>query len=173
MQLFAALTFSILLITNFIRKDWSALHQERIIVYNTTNESNVSIIKGNKIFHLDTFNERTYKYALKPAMLGFRTKETRLEKKSDHIFSINHKKILLLGSGNIQQQQSFPIDVLIVSNECAFRPETWFATFHPKLIVLDGSLPRWKAMKWKETLVHAGANVRWVQDSGAWIYPEL
>jgi hypothetical protein len=52
-----------------------------------------------------------------------------------------------------------------------FAPEIWHETFHPKLIVIDGSLPRWKAMKWKETLVKAGANVKWVQDSGAWIYP--
>ncbi|KAA5533135.1 ComEC family competence protein [Taibaiella lutea] len=173
MQLFAGLAFSILLVINFIRKDWIAFHQEKIIVYNTTNESNVSIIKGHDIFHIYPYNEKTYKYAIKPAILGFRVKETKPENDSGNIFYINNKKILLLGSGDIQQQQTFPVDVLVVSNNCTFEPETWFETFHPKLIIIDGSLPRWKAMKWKETLTHAGAKTRWVQDSGACVYPGL
>jgi competence protein ComEC len=171
-QLFAVLAFGILLVINFIRKDWVALHQEKIIVYNTNNESNVSIIKRNKIFHIYPYNEKTYKYALKPAMLGFHVREVKDKSNHGKIFSINNKKILLLGSGNIQQQQSFRVDVLVVSNNCVFEPQTWFETFHPKLVVIDGSLPRWKAVKWKETLINAGANARWVQDAGAWVYPE-
>jgi competence protein ComEC len=171
MQLFAALAFSILLVINFIRKDWAALHQEKIIVYNTNNESNVSIIKGKGVFHIYPYNEKTYKYAIKPAMLGFHVKDVKLKNNSGNIFYVNNKKILLLSSGDIQQQQTFPVDVLVVSNNCVFEPETWFETFHPKLIIIDGSLSRRKAMKWKETLANGGANIKWMQDSGAWVYP--
>ena len=35
----------------------------------------------------------------------------------------------------------------------------------------DGSLPRWKALKWKEQLKAHGAQVHWVQEEGAWVYP--
>lgn len=171
--LFATLTFSILMTANFIRKDWNALHQERIIVYNTNNERSIDIIQGKSIRHLFPFNEKTYKYALKPAILGFHAKETTSVNDSTGIYLINNKRILVLGAGKIKENQAFPVDALIVSDECTFEPDIWFKTFHPKMIILDGRLPRWKALKWKETLTQAGATTYWVQDSGAWVYPAL
>lgn len=171
--LFAGLAFSILFTLNAILGETTALHQEKVIVYNTNNESNISIIKGKKMSTLYPVTEKTYKYAIKPAMLGFRAIHAITADSSNNAFLINNKSVLVLGAGAIRSKESLPIDVLIVSNKCMFQPAEWVEIFHPELIVIDGSVARWKAAKWKETLTEAHVNVHWVQDSGAWIYPGM
>ena len=89
------------------------------------------------------------------------------------MFRVHHKSVLVLRSNTIQPTKPFPVDVLIVSKDCTFEPEKWFYVFHPKKIIIDGSLPRWQALKWKTILEQAGAKVHAVTLDGAWVYPKI
>lgn len=172
-HLIIGLSTAILLLVSFIWKDWNALHAERLVVYNLSNKSMIDYFKGNTVHHLDTFNLQDEKYALRAARLGFGACNEIQDIDNKDIVIINKMKILKLKRGSITGENPFPVDVLIVNKDCEFTPEKWYAIFHPRQIVIDGSLPRWKAIQWKETLRNAGANVQWVQDDRAWIYPEL
>ena len=171
--LFSSLIFAILLILNFTRKDRDTMHQERIVVYNLNKESQVDIFKGKSVLHLYPVNQQQYNYALKRALIGFHAKQETIDTTKQSLFRINGKNILLLRNSNIDTSISFPVDVLLVSNDCIFEPEKWFTIFHPKKVIIDGSVPRWKAIKWKTTLEQAGAKVHAVVLDGAWIYPSL
>jgi competence protein ComEC len=171
-QLFAGLGFAILLMLYFIKEEIAVLHQERIIVYQLSNESQVDVIKGKQMIHHYTVSNQQYKYAVSPARIGFGIHTSTIDS-SRSLFRIHNKNILLLEDGFRGNSPSFPVDVLIVSNKCDFEPEQWFQIFHPKKIILDGSLPRWKAAQWKANLQEAGAQVHWVAEDGAWVYPAL
>lgn len=174
LQFFIGLSLSIILIVNFIRKDINALEQEKIVVYNLSKESQIDLFKGKSVGHVYTINEQQYKFTLKPSLLGFRANEDSTLQLIHPVFLIHHKRVFILGKNvTFKPASYFPIDILIVSNDCIFEPEQWFETLHPKKIIIDGSLPRWKAEQWKKKLQDAGAKVHWVGNDNAWIYPLL
>lgn len=171
--LYSGLIAAILLIVDFIAKDITALKQEKIVVYNTARTTCVDIFLGKKVIPVngsDTNNKKDYRYTLAPARLGFRAVSVQKEEDND-LYRIGNASILFLKEKVNFDHQYFPVDFLVVSDKCYFAPEQWYAVFHPRKIILDGSLPRWKAGKWKEKLIRLGARVHWVQEDGAWIYP--
>jgi competence protein ComEC len=153
-------------------KDYTVLHQQRLVVYNTSGKSQADVFIGKKVTHLYAVDSSQLKYNIGPAMAGY---GVNIEKngtiETNNLFTINRATILLLGNCDIDTSASFPIDYLVVSKKCVFSPEQWFQAFHPKKIIIDGSLPRYKAIRWKDELIAAGAQVHWVQEDGAWIYP--
>jgi competence protein ComEC len=171
--LYIGLTFAILLILNFIRKDITALHQERIVVYNFNKESQVDIFRGKQTIHVYPTNDLQDRYALKSAQLGFHTSSDYTDSVHQSLFNIHDKRILLLHDTTLTEGKSFPVDVLVISKDCIFDPERWFNAYHPKKIIIDGSLSRTKAIDWKARLERSGAKVHAVTLDGAWVYPSL
>lgn len=169
--------FILLLVTgSFAWNDYSALHQDRMVIYNTTHASLADRFRGKKVNAVfpDSSAQagKHSNYILWPARLAFRATEAAVQPET--IFCIGKMKILFLNQ-DVQPATgtSFPVDFLVVSNACRFDPEAWHQVFQPRKIIIDGSLPRWKAIKWKAALAGTGIPVHWVQEDGAWIYPEL
>jgi competence protein ComEC len=170
--LLAALCLSILFTTNLIAKDIILLRQEKLVVYNTNKVSQADWFQGKKVTHLFPVDAKQLKYYLKPAMLGYGiNKEDSIVNGAGKLIMLKQTSILFLERCCVSSSGKFLIDILVLSNSCIFSPEEWFEAFHPKQIILDGSIPRWKAIKWKKQLLANGAQVHWVQEDGAWIYP--
>ncbi|MFA6060098.1 MAG: ComEC/Rec2 family competence protein [Taibaiella sp.] len=172
--LLTVLCLSILFTTDLITKDIIALRQERLVVYNTNKVSQADWFQAKKVTHLFPADTKQLRYYLRPAMLGYGiNKEDSIANNAGNLIQLKHTTILFLERCQIKPSGKFPVDVLVLSNSCLFSPEEWFETFHPKQIILDGSIPRWKAIKWKKHLQDNGAHVHWVQEDGAWIYPSI
>ncbi|WP_118974628.1 ComEC/Rec2 family competence protein [Taibaiella koreensis] len=175
LYLFASGLGSLLFLADLVIKDQAALQQKRVVVYNVARVSAADVFTGKQVRPVfpDTLPDRkTDQYTLLPARLAFRA--TAVAATQGQTCYISGKRILFLDHcAGIVPGSSFPVDFLVVSSHCAFDPEAWYYTFHPRMIIIDGSLPRWKALQWKAKLSAAGAPVHWVQEDGAWSYPPL
>jgi competence protein ComEC len=172
LYLLSALCLGIIFTTDLISKDFIALSQEKLVVYNTNKVSQADWFQGKKVTHLFPSDAKQLRYYLRPAMLGYSiNEEDSISNSTGKLIKLKHVDILFLERCHISPSARFSVDILILSNSCIFSPEEWFNAFHPKQIILDGSIPRWKAIKWKKQLQDNGASVHWVQEDGAWIYP--
>jgi competence protein ComEC len=172
--LLTAIFFGTLFVTDLIAKDITALNQERLVVYNSSKVSQADWFQGKKVTHLFPVDAKQLRYYLRPAMLGYGiNQEDSITTGAGKLVQLRHASILFLERCHLKASGKFPVDILVLSNSCIFSPEEWFSAFHPKQIILDGSIPRWKAIKWKKQLQDNGAHVHWVQEDGAWIYPAL
>lgn len=173
---FAGLAGSLLLLADMIAKDQVALRQQRVVVYNTSRNSLADVFHGKQTIPVYTGSESNPKdeaYTLLPARLGFRAMHI-IPPSSGQMYLVAGARILFLNNcAQLRQGTGFPVDFLVVSARCAFEPEAWYNVFHPKMIIIDGSLSRRKALQWRERLHAAGARVHWVQEDGAWIFPAL
>ena len=82
-----------------------------------------------------------------------------------------HKKIIRLSDGSFNDfttNTTFPVDILILSRHCCFDAEQLFHIFHPSLIVLDSSLPRYSVISLKESCLNRGIPVHDVRQDGAY-----
>ncbi len=103
--------------------------------------------------------------------MGFRISQQNNELVKSKLWEVSNKKILWLGKDlKLDSKDAFPVDFLVVSKNIKFQPELWQQVFQPKEIIIDGSLPRWKAIKWKNELQAQNLVVHWVQDDGAWVF---
>ena len=174
--LFSGLGAISLLVLSFILQDIRALQQQQIVVYNVTRQSLIEIYTGKsaKLYGADedTLDQKTRSYYLLPSRLMHRTRRViDPEIKNAPVWKIRGRSVLWWNENlHIKPGSVFPVDCLIVSNSAAFNPEIWQQTFQPSLIILDGSLPRWKAQHWKNTLTQNGTRVHWVQEDDAWIW---
>jgi competence protein ComEC len=177
-SLIAGLTCSCVLFLNLILQDISALRQDRVVVYNIARQSSVDIIRGKSVsttFKKGGMQEETkiLSHILLPARLGFRA--MNLKETTPGIFKTSGKTTLLL-----QQEipaacsQLFPVDNLVIGTGCTDQPELWLRTFRPGQVIIDGSISRKTAEKWKNQLETVyGTPVHWVGQDGAWLYPSL
>lgn len=171
---YLSLLAAIVLCSDFIINDILAAQQDRMVVYNISRQSAVDIFRGRKAIRLwDTLPESQYRYAVFPGRLGLRTSGAEGYSR-DKLFLVRGARVLLLDQQlSLHNSKPLPVDFLVVSDHCRFDPEGWYHTFHPRKVIIDGSLPRWKAAQWKQRLREAGAMVHWVQEDGAWVYPAL
>ena len=156
----------------------NVLQQDRVVVYNSSRHSIIDHFIGQNYYPvvavdsdaLYTMNQ----YVLLPARLGFHASHIGHWQTAGNILKIKGKKLLILPAElNLEIQDTFPVDFLVVSAGCRFQPEQWQRIFHPKTIILDGSLPRYKAENWQQKLSTLGLVVHNVQEDGAWVFPKL
>lgn len=93
-----------------------------------------------------------------------------LEFQENHLVPHPEKRILILseadmGTNHVGEQ--FPIDILILSQSRSFDIEELFALFHPALIVLDSSIPRYTAGRVVRECTALGIEVHDVAEKGA------
>lgn len=175
---FLGITALVLFFSSQLYNNISALQQDRIVVYNSSRQSIIDHFVGKKCYPLrsaDTgIGNSINQYVLLPARLGFHSIDVITQNNRQSILKIKDKKLLILPEeSELTMQDSFPVDFLIVSNGCHFQPQQWQLIFHPKAIIIDGSLPRYKAQKWQQNLSALGLTVHNVQEDGAWIFPKV
>lgn len=174
LALLASLLIGCSLVLSFILQDWLAMRQQKLVVYNTSRASLVDYFYGKKVIALnydpDTLDAKTWQYTLAPAHLGYRATRQPAVAPKPVIRQIgSHTLLLLQKDYRMKGTTYFPVDYLVVNNQCSFQPEMWLRAFHPKKIIIDGSLPRWKALKWKQKLEAFNIPTHWVQEDGAFI----
>lgn len=167
----------VLFLAGQIYNNTLALKQNRIVVYNSAKHSTIDHFKGKYCYPAGESDSSILtnldQYVLLPSRLGFHASHIIHEKIPSAIVQIQGKNILVLPAQlKMNGPDTFPVDFLIVSNQCRFQPEQWQAAFHPQKIILDGSLPRYKAQKWTQRLMVRGLKVQNVQEEGAWVFPE-
>ena len=164
--LMASLGMLALFFVNLWMQDLVAARQQTFIVYAYNNHSLLQLNQGKTayLFSDSLMDARSERFVLRPAYLGYRIK---------HIKPMRLSMTQHLGSFRVQwlgaTTDALTTDaVLVVSKYTSFEPDEWLAA-KPRLIVIDNSLPRWKALKWAETLREMGAKVHNVREEGAWI----
>lgn len=175
--LFAGLSFSCILFACFLYKDIRTTYEKRLVVYNIPRQGIVDYFEGKTVTYeglvaADSLDAKTYSYNLFPARLGYRALHLKQDKAQHNTWKIGKASLYYLKEDlAFSTDQTFPVDYLILSNNCRYKGASWQKIFQPKLVILDGSLSRKKAMRWKEQLQQLGMTVHWVQEDGAWIFP--
>lgn len=149
---------------------------KRVVVYNIPRISIVDFFEGRTVQRYgslpDSLDKKTVNYTLLPAQLGYHVKQVFHRTGKPYWLLQGRRICFLSGKEQAGPGASSRTDYLIVCNNCDFSPEYWQRVYNPRKIIIDGSLPRWKAIKWRNTLLQSGIPVHWVQEDGAWIFPE-
>ncbi|PSK90131.1 ComEC/Rec2 family competence protein [Taibaiella chishuiensis] len=173
--LYATLACCLLLCGSFIYQDVTALHTERLVIYNTARSGLADHFRGKSVAAAGLpgnypVDPKTGSYTLLPARLGYRAITEVAADTGICYWKIGTKSVLYLkDDAHFKTGSTFPVDYLVVSTACRYRGTAWQAVFHPGMVILDGSLSRSKALRWKAQLQALGIKVHWVQESGAWI----
>jgi len=155
---------------------YEATTQKRIIVYNIPRISLVDFLDGRAIYRYgspeDSLDERAAGNILLPVRLGYHVSSVSRPCRKPYWLLQGRYTYFLTGLQGLDNCSALKVDYLIVNNGCDFNPEQWQRIFNPRQIIIDGSLPRWKAVKWRAALLQSGLPVHWVQEDGAWLFPQ-
>ena len=175
-HLITALSFVLVF---FILRDFDFMRhksQQKLIVYNVPRQTAVDIISGNHYrFMGDSIvisNAVLRNFNLKPARIKNRvsTSETiMLPAVANYILDINSAKVLLLDDNRYtgKPAKKIKLDVLILSHSANQTPAELNDLFDCRYIIADGSIPLWKAAKWKKEFEQLHLRFYSVAHSGA------
>ncbi|HEX5152016.1 MAG TPA: ComEC/Rec2 family competence protein [Parafilimonas sp.] len=133
--------------------------QQKIIVYNIPKQSAVDVIIGNTfLFTGDSAilqNAFLKNFNLRPARIKNRvhsSKDIVLPNIENCVLSINSSSTLMLAKTlpAYQPKEKMELNILILSRNTVQTPEEINNYFKCDYIVADGSIPLWKAIKWKK-----------------------
>lgn len=165
------------LIISFIFQDLKALNQQKIVVFNSPEKPCIYLFNGKKhqrYFHADVdtiVQPSTFQYNFFPAEIGFRAVK-RLQSGNDYLFWQIADKRILQWSSNVNENILYSLqpDFLILSHHYIFSKSHWEQLPNLQLVILDSSIPRWKAKKWKEELASFNIPAHWIAEEGAWVF---
>jgi competence protein ComEC len=134
---------------------FTTTEQKKLIVYNVPKYQAVDLIDGQEYMFVGdpALKEANFlrNFHIKPTRILYRAQEEKEERVSK-FFTFYNKKIILIDT-TVHLKPSTAkevIDVLILShNPKIYIPELE-QTFTTKQIVIDGSVPAWKAKLWKK-----------------------
>lgn len=165
--LFIGLSFSVGFVLNLFFNDFKASKQQRIIVYASTRQTVVDVMKGKATWtYIDSLAENVDQFALRPAQLKFRISKVQQMPVENTFWLIGTKKIAMISDAS--QLPDTTIDVLILSNEADLQTAQIQASLGNPLIVLDGSWGRSVSIRYATRLREQGMAVHNTQSDGAW-----
>jgi len=169
--LYAGLTTAFIFLLNLFLQDLTASRQDRVIVYAGTRQSAVEHIKGkSSVLLIDSLTENSFKYAIQPARLKYRVKDSSTLPLKNTYWKLQSCGILFL-----QHPDSLPdakVDYLVLSKNAQIGADEILDRLQPKLVILDGSFGRAAALKAAAELEAQGFSVHNTQTEGAWWYAE-
>jgi competence protein ComEC len=169
------LVFFLLRTDSFIESN----KQEKVIIYNTPRYQAIDLIDGRMSYFagdtvIDTVilqDELLYNYHLKPSRVLHRVNNTILTPSSISFLDFNGKKI-----GIIDRNIAFSptpakekLDLLVLSGNPRIYINDIYKTFQVKQIVIDGSVPAWKARLWKRDCDSLHLSCYDVSEKGAFV----
>ncbi|RYD96917.1 MAG: ComEC family competence protein [Sphingobacteriales bacterium] len=169
--LYTGLITAFIFLLNLFLQDLTASRQDRVIVYAGTRQSVVEHIKGkSSVLLIDSFTENSFKYAIQPARLKYRVKDSSTLPLKNTYWKLQSCGILFL-----QHPDSLPdakVDYLVLSKNAQMGAEKVLGRLQPRLVILDGSFGRTAALKAAAELEAQGFSVHNTQTEGAWWYAE-
>jgi competence protein ComEC len=149
--------------------------QSRLIVYNVPQKKAIDLVEGNNYLFIGDSslqNGTARNYHLNPARTQFRcTTESKISAGHNLIpfLTWQGKHILLVDAEltfkTVVHKPS--IDLLILSGRPLLTIKNIFQALKIKQVVVDGSVPRWKAALWKEECEQLGIPWHDVSEKGA------
>lgn len=162
-------------------RSYSFVHaekQQRIIVYNVPRKQAIDFVQGRKYFFLgDTSlleDDFSRNFHLKPSRILYRTEQTSSFNNlhfSGNYVNCNSKHILLLNKSIAfaPSPQREKIDLLVLSKNPRIYMIQLTASLDIKQVVIDASVPAWKASYWKKDCDSLGIPYHDVTTNGAFV----
>jgi competence protein ComEC len=174
--LFIGLAAACVLLTFICYDEWTALHQERIVVYNMNRGSHIEYIKGkqHQIIYTDTTVGIAKKqYTLNAAHTAWRTWETCNRTGTRGLLQIGNKTVLLL-AGPIHPEAPISVDYMVLNYPANAVDITLLQkTYRPKLIIVSGHISRRTAEECKKLAVRSHINLHTTALDGAYVIEAL
>ncbi|MBO9683772.1 MAG: ComEC/Rec2 family competence protein [Flavisolibacter sp.] len=142
-----------------VLRSWSfteAYHQKKLIVYNVPKYSAIDLINGRMFNFLGDsellHDDFVRNFHIQPSRVLHRLVPNQILPASCKDFEFCNKRIALIDSSEyfIPLQPKPYIDVLILSKNPKLYISNLLKTFNVGQIVIDGSVPQWKAKLWKK-----------------------
>jgi competence protein ComEC len=139
-------------------RSWSfteAYQQKKLIVYNVPKYSAIDLVNGRTFNFLGDsallYDDFIRNFHIQPSRILHRIEQNQILPVCCKDFYFCNKRIALIDSSKyfIPLQRKQPIDVLILSKNPRLYISNLLKTFDVRQIVIDGSVPQWKAKLWK------------------------
>lgn len=172
--LIALLGFVVLRSYSFIQTG----RQQKIIVYNVPQKTAIDFIDGHGYYFTGDAavqqDDFTRNFHLKPSRILYRMRPASQPGQlliSDQYISYHDKRILWLQEPlSFREPATQPaIDLLILSQNPRIYLRDWAALLTIKQVVVDGSVPAWKARYWKRDCDSLGIPCHDVNTQGAFV----
>ena len=149
--------------------------QQQLIVYNVPKHQAIDIIQGRSVSFIGDStllqNTSLFHFHLQPSRIHHRiAQDNRITSKA---FTIGNKQCLIIDTTVALQPQPVKpvIDLLVLSKNPKLYLEQLTQTFTVKQLIIDGSVPPWKADLWKRSAVALRLPFYDVQEKGAFVMP--
>jgi competence protein ComEC len=161
--------------------------QQYIAVYNVKNASYIHFVNGvsSVAFRDSSSIGKTFDFNLKPffitagisdksmqnVLLHARLNDTAMQHLHTYrSFIISGNKLIKILNDEPPVRQTVPVDYLIVTATATQRPAQALALYQPDKVILDASLPTYRAKQW-DASPHEHIEMHNVKQQGAWIQP--
>lgn len=150
-------------------------NQQHLIVYNVPKHQAIDIIQGRSTSFIgDTSllqQASLYRFHLQPSRILHRIEQENV--RTQKAFTLGHKQCLIIDTSvSFHPRPTKPvIDLLILSKNPKLYLEQMAQAFTIRQIIVDGSVPRWKADLWKRSAVALHIPFYDVQEKGAFVMP--
>lgn len=162
-----------------LHRQFTVLHQQKVIVYNIPGQKGIEFIAGNKFYNPDIDSLRRKKknetYTIIPSHTFFSVRQahkaltTNEQTTGVELFYFKGYRIMRIEQAGFKTGTPLNVDLLIISKKCEIDPGWLSQNIIPKKIVLDSSIPFWMIEKLKTALAHTPIPVHTVQEQGAFI----
>lgn len=167
--LFASLASCCLLIALSSLDAWVSLRQQKFIVYNTGNISQIELVNGNSysVVRSDTGVGKRTAYATSPAHIYWHTLKKETETKLEFL-RVNGRRILV--SGRITNGAAlFPVDYLVLNDRFLPDAEDIKKNYSPKLVIIGNGVSGRRRDKMIKDYKTAGLAIHDVKEMGAFV----
>ncbi|MGN6164923.1 MAG: ComEC/Rec2 family competence protein [Flavisolibacter sp.] len=154
---------------------WSAYHQRKLIVYNVPKHQAIDLISGrnfNFIGDTDLLTDDFFRnFHIQPSRTLHRINQAQCISIETKDFDFAGKHIIILDTASqlLLQPQKQNLDILILSKNPKVYISALIKKFSLRQIVIDGSVPAWKARLWKKDCDSLHIPYHDVSEKGAFV----
>ena len=175
-RLFWIALYSLLIFVSIRSFDfWKVYHQNKLIVYNVPKRQAIDFISGrsyNFVGDTDLLCDNFLRnFHLKPSRILHRIEQRQTISIHTKHFDFNKRHVSIIDSTItfLPQQPKQTIDVFILSKNPRLYISTLLKSFFIGQIVIDSSVPPWKAKLWKHDCDSLGIPCYNVSEKGAFV----
>ena len=149
--------------------------QKKLIVYNVPRHQAIDLVVAHRYYFIGDsavlYDDFIRNFHLQPSRIQNRTRWGGVHLPPVKNFDFYHKRIALVDSTwNVQAQPSgAPLDLLILSGNPRLSLSALVPSLAVRQIVIDGSVPAWKARLWRRDCDSLGIPCHDVGEKGAFV----
>ena len=154
---------------------WNVYHQRKLIVYNVPKHQAIDLISGrsfNFVGDTDLLTDDFFRnFHIQPSRILHRINQTQCISITTKDFDFAGKHIIILDTTSqlLHQPQKQSLDLLILSKNPKIYISALIKRFSLHQIVIDGSVPAWKARLWKKDCDSLHIPYHDVSEKGAFV----